>query len=230
MGGAVVGNSLAVNDSNQHNQMGGHGGGVGRQPLLSANDKLLLSLEKQLNIEMKVKNGAENMIQSLQSGHYGRDKKLLAEAQQMLTDSKAKIEFLRLRILKVKQNKEQAQKLSAQVMAAAAANTAASTATTGNCTEGSDLNTVAGSMFLLQRLETSLEERIEELRHRLRIEAAVVDGAKNVIRILQNNKVPDKKALQEVSTIASPEIFFSLIVLRGKRGQAIRRIIRCATE
>lgn len=220
MGGAVVGNSLTVNDSNQHNQMGGHGGGVGRQPLLSANDKLLLSLEKQLNIEMKVKNGAENMIQSLQSGHYGRDKKLLAEAQQMLTDSKAKIEFLRLRILKVKQNKEQAQKLSAQVMAAAAANTAAATATTGNCTDGSDLNTVAGSMFLLQRLETSLEERIEELRHRLRIEAAVVDGAKNVIRILQNNKVPDKKALQEVSLspIASSEIFLSLIVLRGKRG------------
>lgn len=50
-----------------------------------------------------------------------------------------------------------------------------------------------------RELETSLEERIEELLHRLRIEAAVVAGAKNVIRILQNNKVPDKKALQEVS-------------------------------
>lgn len=48
-------------------------------------------------------------------------------------------------------------------------------------------------------METSLEERIDELLHRLRIEAAVVAGAKNVIRILQNNKVPDKKALQEVS-------------------------------
>lgn len=52
-----------------------------------------------------------------------------------------------------------------------------------------------------RELETSLEERIEELLHRLRIEAAVVAGAKNVIRILQNNKVPDKKALQEVSEI-----------------------------
>ncbi|KAM7342212.1 serine/threonine-protein kinase N isoform 2-T2 [Cochliomyia hominivorax] len=147
---------------------------------LSANDKLLISLEKQLNIEMKVKNGAENMIQSLQSGHYGRDKKLLAEAQQMLTDSKAKIEFLRLRILKVKQNKEHAQKLSQQI-ATANANENGSFA---GCTSP-------------QRLEISLEERIEELRHRLRIEAAVVDGAKNVIRILQNTKVPDKKALQE---------------------------------
>lgn len=69
------------------------------------NDKLLTSLEKQLSIEMKVKNGAENMIQSITSGHHGRDKKLLAEAQQMLADSKTKIEFLKLRILKVRQNR-----------------------------------------------------------------------------------------------------------------------------
>lgn len=72
----------------------------------SPNDKLLTSLEKQLSIEMKVKNGAENMIQSITSGHHGRDKKLLAEAQQMLADSKAKIEFLKLRILKVRQNRQ----------------------------------------------------------------------------------------------------------------------------
>lgn len=54
-------------------------------------------------------------------------------------------------------------------------------------------------MRLGEQLETSLEERIEELRHRLRIEAAVVDGAKNVIRTLQSTKTIDKKALQEVS-------------------------------
>lgn len=45
------------------------------------------------------------MIQSLTSGH--RDKKLLAEAQQMLGDSRAKIEYLRMRILKVKQSRQQ---------------------------------------------------------------------------------------------------------------------------
>lgn len=147
---------------------------------------------------MKVKNGAENMIQSLQSGHYGRDKKLLAEAQQMLTDSKAKIEFLRLRILKVKQNKEHAQKLSQQIAAA-------------NANEN---GSVAGCVSP-QRLEISLEERIEELRHRLRIEAAVVDGAKNVIRILQNRKVPDKKALQEVSECYLTHFYICYIVTLG---------------
>lgn len=64
-------------------------------------DPRLISLEKQLNIELKVKQGAENMIQSISGGYHSRDKKLLAEAQQMLADSRAKIEFLRMRILKV---------------------------------------------------------------------------------------------------------------------------------
>lgn len=45
---------------------------------------------------------------------------------------------------------------------------------------------------------TPLEVRIEELRHHLKIESAVVEGAKNAIRGLQSSKVPDKKALQEV--------------------------------
>lgn len=53
----------------------------------------------------QVKQGAENMIQSLTSGH--RDKKLLQEAQQMLDDSRAKIEFLRMRVMKLNQAREQ---------------------------------------------------------------------------------------------------------------------------
>ena len=51
---------------------------------------------------------------------------------------------------------------------------------------------------------TPLEVRIEELRHHLRIESAVVEGAKNVIRLLQSARSTDKKALQEVKKKVSP--------------------------
>lgn len=55
-------------------------------------------------------------------------------------------------------------------------------------------------------LEPALEERIEDLKHRLRVEAAVVEGAKNAIKLLQNGNKErsDRKALSEV-------IFLSLI-------------------
>ncbi|KAM8714222.1 hypothetical protein ACLKA7_014373 [Drosophila subpalustris] len=177
-------------------QFGGAVGGLGVNNAMAgggamattANDKVLASLEKQLQIEMKVKTGAENMIQSL---GYGCDKKLLAEAHQMLADSKAKIEFLRLRIIKVKQNREQADRMKAARQLTDEHGVLLGTA-----------GSVGGSTQP-QSLETTLEERIEELRHRLRIEAAVVDGAKNVIRTLQTaNRAPDKKALQEKITLS----------------------------
>ena len=52
-----------------------------------------------------MKAGAENMIQMYSSGRL-RDKKLVASAAQMLKDSKAKIEYIKMRINKVKQQLE----------------------------------------------------------------------------------------------------------------------------
>lgn len=87
---ALLQSPLAAHQHKGHDNSGCHG-----------QDPRLLSLEKQLNIELKVKQGAENMIQSITGGPGSRDKKLLAEAQQMLQDSKAKIDYLKMRILKV---------------------------------------------------------------------------------------------------------------------------------
>uniref|UniRef100_A0A8C4XRU7 Serine/threonine-protein kinase N3 n=1 Tax=Falco tinnunculus TaxID=100819 RepID=A0A8C4XRU7_FALTI len=116
------------------------------------------ALKKQLHVEMKVKQGAENMIQMYSTS---KERKLLATAQQMLQDSKTKIEIIRMHIVKVSQS-------------------------TGGMEDTVD---PAGKV--------ALELRIEELRHHLRIEAAVAEGAKNVLKILGGNRVQDRKFLAE---------------------------------
>ena len=57
-------------------------------------------------------------------------------------------------------------------------------------------------MFLASTSETDsmspLDIRIEELRHHMKIEAAVHEGSKNAIKLLQMTGQKDKKALSEV--------------------------------
>ncbi|KAK9392277.1 serine/threonine-protein kinase N3 [Crotalus adamanteus] len=120
--------------------------------------KRLEALKKQLHIELKVKQGAENMIQVYSST--AKERKLLAAAQQTFQDSKTKIELIRMEMLKLSQ----------------------ATGTPG----------VGGRAPLLL-----LELRLEELRHRLRIEAAVAEGAKNVVKILSGRRVQDRKMVAE---------------------------------
>uniref|UniRef100_A0A8C5AG97 protein kinase C n=1 Tax=Gadus morhua TaxID=8049 RepID=A0A8C5AG97_GADMO len=119
----------------------------------------LAALKKQNDIELKVKQGAENMIQ-MYSNVSSKDRKLLAAAQQMLQDSKMKIEFIRMQILKA----SQANELSF------------------------DNN---------DPIISPLDLRVEELCHHARIESAVAEGAKNVMKLLGTGKVTEKRAHSE---------------------------------
>ncbi|MEE6513924.1 hypothetical protein FKM82_021790 [Ascaphus truei] len=60
-------------------------------------------LERQLNIEMRVRQGVEKMLQMYNQGGV-KDKKLLPAAQQMLSDSDTKIHILRMQIRRAAQD------------------------------------------------------------------------------------------------------------------------------
>ncbi|XP_054440253.1 serine/threonine-protein kinase N3 isoform X2 [Pteronotus mesoamericanus] len=111
----------------------------------------LEALQRQLQVELKVKQGAENMTHTYASGT-PKGRKLLAAAQQMLRDSQLKVALLRMKI--------------------------SSLEASGSPQPGPEL-------------------LAEELRHRLRIEAAVAKGAKNVVKLLGSRRTQDRKALAE---------------------------------
>uniref|UniRef100_A0A8C2ZTS8 protein kinase C n=1 Tax=Cyclopterus lumpus TaxID=8103 RepID=A0A8C2ZTS8_CYCLU len=120
----------------------------------------LAALKRQNDIELKVKQGAENMILMYSNGP-SKDRKMLATAQQMLQDSKTKIEFIRMQILKASQASESAP-------------------------------TSAHKPII-----SPLDLRVEELCHHAKIESAVAEGAKNVMKLLGSGKVTEKRAHSE---------------------------------
>uniref|UniRef100_A0A8C7ZI63 protein kinase C n=1 Tax=Oryzias sinensis TaxID=183150 RepID=A0A8C7ZI63_9TELE len=111
------------------------------------------TLKKQLTMETKVKQGAENMIQIYSNGSF-KDRKMLSAAQQMLQDSRTKIELLRMQIVKVSHPEKE--------------------------------------------IIDPLELRVAELMHHMKIESAVAEGAKNVVKHTMNGRmVMDRRILAE---------------------------------
>lgn len=120
-------------------------------------------LKKQLTMETKVKQGAENIIHTYHNSAV-KDRKMLSTAQQMLQDSRTKIELLRMQIIKVTQARD-----------------------------GERDGSVGHAVDMISPLEL----RTAELLHHMKIETAVAEGAKNVVKQLAGRKIQDRRILAE---------------------------------
>ncbi|KAK6764104.1 hypothetical protein RB195_024433 [Necator americanus] len=138
----------------------------------------LSALQKDLEKEMKVKDGLEKFMSSNTSA----SRRYLEDSKNMLDDSKAKIALLRMQIEKIAH-------------------------------QGYEINSpTAGS-----ESKSQLDIVIDDLLFRLWKEAAIIEGAKNMIKILRAQKKADHKGLsdaQQTLILSEEKVELILLALR----------------
>lgn len=121
-----------------------------------------------------------------------QERKLLVAAQQMLRDSQLKVALLRMKISSLE---------------------ASGSPEPGEAGRSGVGWAERGVGLRADRLLPGPELLAEELRHRLRIEAAVAEGAKNVVKLLGDRRTQDRKALAEVRPGCPPVALLSECLL-----------------
>lgn len=89
----------SVDDSPDRNMLRRYSNTGNGDEKLNPQEQRLRLLNRQLEIEMKIKAGAENMLQSFSNGPK-KDKKICEEANAMLKDAKLKIDYIRMQLNK----------------------------------------------------------------------------------------------------------------------------------
>ncbi len=140
----------------------------------SAQLQNLVNLEKQLAIEQRVKSGAETMILVYSGIKNRQEKRLLSEAQQMFSDSKIKVEVLRMKIMKIK----------------GVANAQASPERTLESSGTGEAGSRSKAMF-----SQTPDGRLAILRYRIDVETRLMQGARTIMKANPN----DRKSWQTVS-------------------------------
>ncbi|CDW57914.1 serine:threonine protein kinase n2 [Trichuris trichiura] len=149
----------------------------------SAINSKVAGLTRELERESKVKDGLYFFHQSLEKFMLMcKDKKMLDVSRQMLDDSKAKLEWLRIELARV----QQLQSL----------NLSSSLEGRQVCPHLIFIHPIILSAGI--SLASDVEVLVDELLLRLRKEAAMHEGAKNMVKILTPNKNVEKRSLQDV--------------------------------
>ena len=217
---------------------------IGSVESISSPNTRILALEKQLDIETKVKEGALNMLEMYSKN---RNKFMREKAKTMLDYSNAKIDYIKMMIEKIREHDKRTTKKTDDKSAANLNLLQFESMISGQTPENKDKNNneekfknrflqsqskssscippssadvqLSEELIQLINQEKSQNLRIEELKARLKLELTVMDGLKSIILTLQADKT-DKATIQDAKNKLT-ESYQKVFLLRN----ALRSIV-----